>query len=145
VGVVEASQSFLGKHPPRGYRTNSAARRSLLESETSPVLVIIADTIGKQPAQLVVIQSDYVIQQLPAAALASIWVSFLNTSLYVIHFYPLLFLARQKKNVTRFSERFLPRTRNDYELPDDARDVKGAEARSLPSLRSCSNVLSCIH
>ena len=96
MAVVEASPSFLGKHPPRGYRTNSAVRRSLLESETSPVLVIIADTIGKQPAQLVVIQSDSVIQQLPAAALASIWVSFLNTSLYVIHFNPHLIFSEAK-------------------------------------------------
>src|ERR1700732_1559479 len=33
------------------------------------VFMIIADIIGKQPPQVVVIQSDHVIQQLPAAAL----------------------------------------------------------------------------
>src|SRR6202049_1236263 len=33
------------------------------------VLMIIADIIGKQPPQVVVIQSDHVIQQVPAAAL----------------------------------------------------------------------------
>ena len=33
------------------------------------VLVIIADIIGKQPPQVVVIQPDHVIEQVPAAAL----------------------------------------------------------------------------
>ena len=32
------------------------------------VLMIIADIIGKQPSQVVVIQTDHVIQQVPAAA-----------------------------------------------------------------------------
>jgi hypothetical protein len=44
-------------------------RCSLAQSKMGSVVVIIADIIGKEPPQVFVIQSDHVIQQIPAAAL----------------------------------------------------------------------------
>jgi hypothetical protein len=67
--MMQPAESLMRKDVTRSYGTNSAVRCSLPESKMRAVLMTIADIIGKQPPQVVVIQSDYVIQQVPARAL----------------------------------------------------------------------------
>src|ERR1700722_9424545 len=69
VAVMQATPSRLRESSARNYRANPAARRFLLESEMSAIVVVIANIIGKQSLQMGSVQGDHMIQQIPAAAL----------------------------------------------------------------------------
>jgi hypothetical protein len=49
-------------------RTNSAAWRFLVQSEVGAVIVIIADVLGEKSLQVVLVQSDDVVEEIPPTA-----------------------------------------------------------------------------
>src|SRR5258706_2661794 len=65
---MQASQSLLRKDPTWGYRTNSAVRRSLPESEMRAVLMLVANILREQSLEMPFIHRDNVVQQVSSAA-----------------------------------------------------------------------------
>ena len=61
-------QSIIGKHPTRGYAASSATRRSLTQSKVRAVLVMVRDVLGKEPLQVLLVESNHMVEQLAAAA-----------------------------------------------------------------------------
>jgi len=68
ITVVQPTQSIMGKHATRGYAASSVPRRSLAQSKMRAVLVMVGDVLGKEPLQVSLVQSNYMVEQLTAAA-----------------------------------------------------------------------------
>jgi uncharacterized membrane protein len=62
VSVVQATESSVRNNTIPSCRTNSAARCFLIQSEVGAVLVIIADVLGKKSLQVVLVQSDHMVE-----------------------------------------------------------------------------------
>jgi len=60
--------SFLRNDLTRSYRTNSAVRRPLPESEMRAVLMVVTNILREQSLQMAFIHRDNVVQQISSAA-----------------------------------------------------------------------------
>jgi hypothetical protein len=68
VSVMQAAESRVRNNTTPSCRADSATRCFLIQSEVGAVLVIIADVLGKKSLQVVLVQSDNVVEHIPAAA-----------------------------------------------------------------------------
>ena len=60
--MVQAAESRVRNNTTLRCRRSSAVRRFLVQSEVSAVLVIIAEVLGEKPLQVVLIQSDDMVE-----------------------------------------------------------------------------------
>ena len=62
VSVVQAAESSVRNNTTPSYRTNSTALCFLVQSEVGAVIVIVADVAGKKSLQVVLVQSDDMVE-----------------------------------------------------------------------------------
>ncbi len=62
VSVMQAAESSVRNNRTPSGRTNSAARFFLALSEVGAVIVIVADVLGKKSLQVVLVQSDDMVE-----------------------------------------------------------------------------------
>src|SRR5262252_5415400 len=65
---MQAAESRVRNNKTQSCRPDSATRCFLIQSEVGAVLVIIADVLGKKSLQMVLAQSDNVVEHIAAAA-----------------------------------------------------------------------------
>lgn len=68
VAVMQPAQALLAGHLTIPQRTRSASQCLLFQLEVRPVFVIIRAIIGQKSLQMSLVQRDYVVKQLAAAA-----------------------------------------------------------------------------
>jgi hypothetical protein len=66
--MMQPAQALLADHRTIPQRTCPASRCLLFQPEMRPVLVIVGDVIGEKSLQMSLVQRDYVVEQLTAAA-----------------------------------------------------------------------------
>jgi hypothetical protein len=65
---MQATESSVRNNTTPSRRTNSASRCFLAQSEVGAVIVIIADVLGKQSLQVVLVQSNDMVEEVPPTA-----------------------------------------------------------------------------
>jgi hypothetical protein len=66
---MQAAESFTRKYATRNCRAGPSSRCSLFESQKSSVVVVVADVIEKQPLQVLLVDRNHMVKEVPATTL----------------------------------------------------------------------------
>ena len=67
--MMQAAESLTRKYVTRDCTRDPSSRRFLSESQMSSVVVVVADVIGKKPLQVLLVDRNHMIEQVPATTL----------------------------------------------------------------------------
>src|ERR1039458_4649997 len=68
IAVMQPAHALLANHCTLFPRARPASRRLLIQPEVGSVVVIIGNVLGEESLQMALIQGDYVVEQVAAAA-----------------------------------------------------------------------------
>src|ERR1035441_7445388 len=68
IAVMQPAHALLANHRPLFQRACPASRHLLVQPEVGSVVVIVGNVLGEESLQLSLIQRDYVVEQVAAAA-----------------------------------------------------------------------------
>src|ERR1039458_1008964 len=68
IAVMQPAHALLANHRPLFQRACPTSRRLLIQPEVGSVVVIVGNVLGAESLQMSLIQRDYVVEQVAAAA-----------------------------------------------------------------------------